>query len=266
MPVTIIPIEAAAALRSFRQFYEELFTIKRQLQAGDKKALLADHTPTPDVAPRRPDEEVLLAIRMRLRNAIAAQGFGGAVSPGAPAGVDPGYVMAAVADEALLHDVGWPGREGWYETPLEAVLYRSRIAGDRIFQAAEVLARPDSRDPNGVAMSILLALEMGFRGRYHAGDPRGEIPKVKQRLLRVIFGNTNPNAIPLGSLITGAAQPLIHHQPDRLPRLRPWGLAIAGLVVAYLLVSWLMWRTEVSYVLDTARSAVNTFQSLSKAP
>ncbi|HLW69700.1 MAG TPA: DotU family type IV/VI secretion system protein [Candidatus Binataceae bacterium] len=263
MPPTALPLEADAALRRFRQFYDELFAIKRILRDGDWMALLGHRA----AAPGRLEEEVLLAVRMRLRSAIAAQGFGGAVPPGASAGVDPGYVMAAIADEALLHGVlGWPGRDGWHETPLEAVLYRSRIAGDRIFQAAEALAKPQVRDPNGVAMSILLALEMGFRGRYHAGDPHGEIPRVKERLRRVIFDNTDPSAIAFGSLIAGAAEPLTHHAPDRLPRLRPWGLAIGGVVAAYLLISWLIWRTGVSYVLNTAHSAVSAFQSLPNGP
>ena len=263
MPSTALPIEADAALRRFRQFYDELFTVKQLLREGDWPALLG-YRPAD---PAHMEEEVLQAVRQRLRSAIAAQGFGGAVPQGAPAGVDPGYVMAAIADEALLHGVlAWPGRSRWHETPLEAVLYRSRIAGDLIFRAAEAVAKPQVHDPNGVAMSILLALEMGFRGRYHADDPHGEIPRVKERLLKVVFHNTDPGAITFGSLIAGAAEPLARHAPDRLPRLRPWGLAIGGVVTAYLLISWLIWRNQVSDVLRTAHTALKTFQSLPEGP
>jgi len=258
-----LPPEAEAALRHFRQFYEELFTIKQWLREGDWTALLG-HRPAD---PGQLEAEMLLAVRVRLRSAIAAQGFGGAASVGAPAGVDPGYVMAAIADETLLHGVvSWPGRNGWHETPLEAVLYRSRIAGDRMFQAAEAVAKPQVHDAQGLAISILLALEVGFRGRYHAGDPHNEIQRVKESLLKAIFRNTDPGAIGSDSLLAGGAEPLTYREAARLPQVRPWGLAIGGVVAAYLLISWLIWRSEVSYVLHATRTALGAFQSLPPEP
>ena len=260
---TALPNEAETALRRFRLFYDELFTVKQSLGQGDWTAVLGHRAADPGHL----DDALLVAVRLRLRNAIAAQGLGGAIPPDAPAGVDQGYVMAAVADDALLHgDMTWPGRAGWLETPLEAVLYRSRIAGDRVFQAAEALAKPQARDRNGLAMSILLALEMGFRGRYHAGDPHGEIPRLRRLLLRTLFPHTEPDALALDSVLAGAAEPLAQHAADRLPRLRPWGLAIGGVGVVYLLLSWMIWRSEVRYVLRDARTAVTAFQSPPAVP
>lgn len=243
-----IPVEAETALRQFRQFYQELFTVKRLLREGDWATLLSRRA-----AAGQMQEQVLLAVRLRLRSAIAAQGFGGPVAPGAPAGVDPGYVMAAVADATLLHDVAWPGRDGWAETPLEVVLYRSRIAGDRIFQAVEEIGERRTRNTDGVAMTILLAFEMGFRGRYRGFDDNGEIERVKEVLFERVFHAPYAMADGFDGLTVGAAEPLAGHQPAQLPRLRPWVLAIGGVTVAYLLVSWLIWWSEVNEIVHTAR-------------
>ena len=250
MPPPALPVEADAALRRFRQFYNELYTIKRRLLDGDEAALLGRRP-----AAGSPEEQLVLAVRQLLIGAIAAQGFGGAIAAGAPANVDPGYVMTAVADAMLLHDVAWRGRDGWSERPLEVVLYRSRIAGDRIFDAVQELARRRTPDADGVAMTILLAFEVGFRGRYRGSDDRGEIERLKARLFDLILHRSFTAFDDFDGLTAGAAEPLSGRDPVRLPQVRPWGLAIGGLVVGYLLVSWLLWWTQVGDIVDQAAVA-----------
>lgn len=257
MPASALILEADAALQRFRRFYGELATVKRLLSKEDWVSLLGGRAPDPAVK----DEAILHAVRLRLRNAIAAQGFGAPTHGNGR--IDAGYVMAAIADEELLHGMtGWAGYGSWREVPLEAVLYRSRIAGDRIFVTAEALTKPDAQDPHELAMTILLALEMGFRGRYYAGDPHGEIPRIKENLLRLLFYNQDPTTLEFDNLITGAPEPMTRRQPDRLPRVRPWGLAIGAVVVAYLLISWVIWRNQVSNVLDSARAAMQAVETL----
>jgi type VI secretion system protein ImpK len=256
MPPPILPMEAETALRRFRQFYEELFTVKRLLREGDWARLVGRRATAGST-----EDQVLLAVRMRLRTAISAQGFGSGVAHHAPAGVDPGYVWTAVADAALLHDVSWPGRDGWAETPLEVVLYRSRIAGDRIFEAVEALTRRNTPDPDGVAMTILLAFEMGFRGRYHGIDDDGEIDRLRTTLFGLVFHA--PPGIPrdFGGLTVGATESLDARGSVRLPSIRPWGLAIGGVAIGYLLVSGLIWWNQVDDIVGTARYAVELLSS-----
>ena len=255
MALLPLPDEAEAALRRFRQFYEQLFAIKHALREGDWAALVGGRPEGETV-----EMQVARSVQLRLRRAIAAQGFGGPVAAGAPAGVDPGYVMAAVADEALLHDVPWPGRDGWAETPLEQVLYRSRLAGDRIFQAISELTGRRAPDADGTAMTILLALELGFRGRYRASDVDvdaarrndGEIEREKSRLYMLIFRARYEGMEERADLLVGAQEPLATRAPVRLPRLRPWLAALGGIVAGYLVLSWLIWLREVSDVVDSA--------------
>jgi type VI secretion system protein ImpK len=166
--------------------------------------------------------------------------------------------MAAVADEVLLHEVAWPGLDRWAETPLEQILYKSRIAGDRIFQAIDALSTRRDPDPEGTAMTILLALELGFRGRYSGADDHGRIADDKQLLFALIFRARYAELGDMGDLLAGAAEPLAGYVPVRLPQLRPWSLAIVGAVACYLLVTLVVWLDQVGDVVDLARRIVAT--------
>ncbi len=255
----VLLADAATALRQFRAFYDELFTIKRLLAEDDLETLQNHRAGAGTRA-----EQMVSAVRMRLRGAIAAQGWGGPIAQAAPGGVDPGYVMAAIADAALLHDVTWAGRDLWAETPLEVVLYRSRIAGDRIFEAIEDICRRRPGEQDALAMTILLAFGLGFRGRYHDSADHGEIERLKAALFERVFQQRltaldEPNAEPgeaLASLIAGASEPLISAKPAHLPQLRPWIRAIGAVMFCYLLTSWLIWRISVGDILTDAAQAV----------
>jgi type VI secretion system protein ImpK len=262
MQPTILPDEADTALRRFRAFYEELFAIKQALREGDWLAVMGGRAMMGGAA----EDQVARAVQMRLRRAIAAQGFGGPIPAGALAGIDPGYVMATVADEALLHGVSWPGRPFWIDTPLEQVLYRSRIGGDRIFQAVEDLTSRQRPDPDGTAMTILLALELGFRGRYRTADADVErendaaIMRAKYRLFELIFRSRYLEDDKPVDLVVGATEPLGRRQPPRLPQLRPWLLAVSAVIAGYLALSWLIWIGEVAAIIDNAHHITAALQ------
>jgi type VI secretion system protein ImpK len=205
------------------------------------------------------------AIFARLYRAIAGQGFGlRGRDRGNGAPVDVGYVMAAVADEVLLHGPAWPGQETWSATLLEEALYGSRIAGERIFRTAhELLAGQLSRP--AAAVSVLLALMLGFRGRYHGTDDRGEITALKEGLFGVIFHLPYPVQIDFQNLLSeGATHPLDQASPRALPSLRPWLMAILLLVTAYIVLSDALWRDAVSPILSTSESIIHTSAELTQ--
>jgi type VI secretion system protein ImpK len=253
MPSLVLPAEVEAALRRYRVFYQELFTIKRLLRDSDWGAVLGKRA-----AAGALEDQLLHAVRQRLRNVLPMPALGGATPPD----VDPCYVCAAVADAALLQDLSWPGRDGWSETPLEVLLYRSRIAGDRIFQSIEDLARRRRPDTDGLAMTILLALETGFRGRFHGIDDGGEIERQKARLFELVFRMPPDAAVDIDSLTAGAADALTSSRSARLPELRPWALAILCVVMGYLVVSLAVWWDGVGSLVDKAASANEILQSL----
>jgi type VI secretion system protein ImpK len=252
MPPPALPAEADAALRRFRRFYGELSVVKQLLRESDWATLLGGRATGCDRA-----EPLFRAVQARLRRAIIAQG-----ATGPAGGIDPGYVMAAIADEALLYDIDWPGRELWAKTPLEAALYSSRRAGDQLSQAIERLAARGAADPapgaGGLAMTLLLALQMGFRGTTEPDS----IEKLKRQLYELVFRTRTTAGIDVDSLVAGAAAKLGGGRPTRPPRLLPWVAASFLVLTGYLAVSWLVWWSQVSDVVDTARRLTGTLRGL----
>jgi type VI secretion system protein ImpK len=254
--------EALGAVQQFRTFYRDLFDIKQCIEAQRWNELVV--SPSPDGV-SLPSEATPRAVFARLYRAITGQGFGSRGrerGDGAP--VDVGYVMAAVADEVLLHGPAWPGQETWSATLLEEALYGTKIAGERIFRTAhELLAGQLSR--SAVAVSVLLALMLGFRGRYHGTDDRGEIAALKGRLFGVLFHLPYPVDIDFQTLLSeGAARPLGQASVRALPSLRPWLMAILLLVVGYIVLSDVLWRDAVSPILSTSESIIHTSAELPK--
>ena len=251
-----LPPEALGAVQHFRTFYHDLFDIKQCIESQRWSDLSA--LPSPDSI-SLPTGTTARAIFARLYRVIAGQGFGlRGRERGNGAPVDVGYVMAAVADEVLLHGPAWPGQETWSATLLEEALYGSRIAGERIFRTAhDLLAGQASRA--AIAVSVLLALMLGFRGRYHGIDDRGEIAALKERLFGMIFHLPYPVEIDFQSLLSeGATRPLDQPSLRRLPLLRPWLLAILLLIAVYIVASDALWRAAVSPILSTSESIIHT--------
>jgi type VI secretion system protein ImpK len=254
--------EALGAMQQFRTFYRDLFEIKECI-AAQRWNDLSGSLPGEGAVPAA--GVVARAIFARLYRTIVSQGYGVRGRDrgnGAPA--DIGYVMTAIADEALLHGPAWPGQETWPATLLEEALYGSRIAGERIFRMAHELAAGQSSKP-ALAISILLGFVLGFRGRYHGIDDRGEIAALKDRLFGVIFHLPYPDQIDFHALLsTGAPHPLNRASLRALPPLRPWTLAILLLLVGYLALSQALWQGAVSPILAVADHIIHDSAELGR--
>lgn len=96
------------------------------------------------------------------------------------------YVMVAVADEMFL-DLNWADREAWGDHLLEEQLVGSQAAGDLLFVRLEQLLALNGPVYEDLAKVYLTALALGFRGRYRAGDPHGELEVFRRRLYAYIF-------------------------------------------------------------------------------
>ena len=105
-------------------------------------------------------------------------------------------------------------------------------------------------------MTILLALEMGFRGRFHGNDDHGEIERLRGRLFELVFHAASPEDF--GGLTAGAVDALGANLSARLPNVRPWRLAISGVAAGYLLLSGLIWWHQVADIVDRARDAAGS--------
>ena len=248
-PFALGPQEELAA-EQFRAFYAQLVGIRDAINAAVVPAPAAEGDAAAAGLGRQPTVDT---VRGQLARALVEFGYrpDAAETLGM---VDPGYVMAAVADEVLLVQCpNWAGQAVWIDEPLEFRLYGSRLAGDRVFEALDDLIGRERADPR-TAMVILLALLAGFRGRFEGRSDHGEIWRRQQALYELVSrqpyvaDDPAPYNLPDVSGMTLTGESL---RP--LPRLWPWVLALAAVLLAYLPVSHLVWWLRAEQVYQDAQ-------------
>ena len=252
-------------LARFRAFHVEVATLRGQLQAGaddaahpspargragapmdgiegDEEGEEAGAAAPPSAGPRGMAEAVSQHLADRLRqDSLAAARVGGAY--GARLFQEAQYLMAALADEILLHELDWLGRQAWSAVLLESRLFRTHKAGDQVFRAIDELLEGRSRIHGELAMIYLLALKLGFRGRYRHEEDETEVDRYRERLFRFI-ANRAPN---LGDrtrrFFPEPYRNRLGDSPVRhLPHLRRWLMASAAALTVYVALSHLLWH------------------------
>ncbi|MBU1333165.1 MAG: DotU/TssL family secretion system protein [Gammaproteobacteria bacterium] len=152
------------------------------------------------------------------------------------------YSFVALLDERLLFD-DWAGRLAWQARPLEARLYGSRNAGERLPKAIRSLLKaraPASRDLANVYLQCLM---LGFYGALRG--ERGQA--IHERWRQALFTFAWQREPAMAGVLTSLARPT-RAEPLRLPLRRALpdgvrlGLAICGLVLLLSAVGHLMWR------------------------
>lgn len=156
------------------------------------------------------------------------------------------YVMAALADEIFLH-LDWGGREAWNSNILEAKLFRSHRAGEQVFERLEVLLTERNPLHQNLAEVYLMALGLGFQGRYRgAVDGPARLDRYRLRLFDFIYDD-EPELPREGALLfpQAYANTLDKGIPARMPNLRPWLLSFLVLALIWVVASIPLWRNLV---------------------
>lgn len=160
------------------------------------------------------------------------------------------YVMAALADEVFLH-LDWPGRGRWKDDLLETRLFGTYSAGEKLFRDLDKLLAGGDRVQAEIALIYLLALSLGFRGKYRGAKHGPRLADYRKQLYAYIYQRRPDLADQTRRL---AAQAYDHTQMDAVPRMLPsparwfWGLGAA--VVAYIIVGHLLWADAVAPLLE----------------
>lgn len=154
---------------------------------------------------------------------------------------DSRYLKAALADELLLHTV-WPGQACWTEYLLESALFRSNIAGDRIFEQIEQVLRDREPSRRGLARLFLYALAMGYEGRYRGTQSEARLREYRAELFEFVF-QRRPDLDSLDRVIAPRAYVnlLAHFSPRRLVTFSRWSLMFILAVAALLAASEIAW-------------------------
>ncbi|MES3002150.1 MAG: DotU family type IV/VI secretion system protein [Pseudomonadota bacterium] len=171
---------------------------------------------------------------------------------------DARYLKAALADEMLLNS-DWIGRETWTSHLLEASLFRTSVAGDRVFERIEDVL--SSREPSrrDIARLYLFALALGYQGRYRGTNESGKLAGLREELFQFVY--QRPAELSGRDRVLSDrpyASTLSHIAPRKLPTLSRWTVGFILSLVALLAISEMLWVWQswpVRQVLQTGRIA-----------
>jgi type VI secretion system protein ImpK len=227
-------------LGKFREFYSELLELKHMVVSG--AWVYPEEEPTEEEgAARGREANVVFQKLLTLfeSQALEAGIRGGEV--GATFYKDAQYIMAALADETFLN-IEWEGKAQWKSNLLESRLFGTHVAGELFYRKLEKLL--SERDPvfAEIGALYLLALSLGFRGKYRGVDDGGKLDYYRDQLFSFIF-RTKPD---LGSYTRRLFPDTYSHTLDEgevrlLPHAKRWIAVLAAIVLAFLLLSHLTW-------------------------
>lgn len=169
------------------------------------------------------------------------------------------YLKAALADEVLLHR-DWVGRRAWGRHLLEASLFRSGVAGDRIFTEIERVLSEREPAQRPLARLYLFALALGFLGRLRGQRDQTQLQSLRIELFQFVYQRQPAPSERQRPLSPQAyAFTLSHLAPKRQKALSRvvliWSLVMLGLLVVSELL-WLQstWALRQPTLSDTANA------------
>tara|TARA_R110002110_G_scaffold175266_4_gene378748 strand:+ start:3115 stop:3900 length:786 start_codon:yes stop_codon:yes gene_type:complete len=226
-------------LSHFHDFYAEIMRLKTMIHSG--AWVFAPDGEMPDgEGDARSSNAVAARISAVIEKQLAeAERTGGDYGSGFYR--EAQFVMAALADEVFL-TMDWDGRESWQSNLVETRLFGTHAAGQVFFDKLERLL--DSRDPahSEVGVLYLLALALGFRGKYRGQEDDGAIDRYKRKLFTFV-ARREPD------LYRSARRlfPLTYaHTLDQgknrlLPSAMKWWLLAGGILLALLVLQHFIW-------------------------
>jgi type VI secretion system protein ImpK len=216
-------------VRQFRHFYEELERIWQSAPPCSSTA-----------------EAVVLArqVSRQLENLIEMQTLEyrqGSSRFAQQAAQDARYLKAALADEVLLRQ-DWPGRQIWSQHLLEASMFRSSVAGEKVFDDIKQLLRAREPAQRTLAQLYLFTLALGFQGQYRGQNAQDLLTSLRKELFQFVFQRQADLA---GRDRVLSPQPyantLSNIAPKRMAPVSRWKLFFLGSVIALLAISELLW-------------------------
>jgi type VI secretion system protein ImpK len=228
---------ASLLLSQFREFYSELINLKKLIRGGATFGAMG----TPE---KTEGDRAAVAVADRLAAVMEQQsmlaGRRGSDYTGFYRQAE--YVMAALADEILLHHLNWSGKQAWNNHLIEYRLFKTRIAGEEFFTRLDRLLQ--TRDPmyKDLATVYLLAIMLGFRGKYWGSHDQVKIDSYRRQLFTFIFHGQPGLKLETKKLFPEAYLHTVEEGAGRkVPQVKIWYVLLAGLIIVYLVVARSIW-------------------------
>lgn len=168
------------------------------------------------------------------------------------------YVMVALADDAFLHvRADWPGRTAWLNNLLEKQIFGTQRAGVAFFDEIDQLLASRDKSKEEVAMAYLIALLLGFKGRFR-GHEEDQIVSYRERLAYFVGLGQSGAMDPNKPAFPDAYEHTITNEPkEKMPTAKMWQLLFVLIVIAYFGLGHLIWFGQTSEVRTVTNEVVN---------
>lgn len=225
-------------LQSFQAFYYELLRQKEKaLRMSEPDSIFSEKA--------EDDMSLVGNIQKKMRYLFEEQESKASRSVGrfgASQFKDAQYIMAALTDEVFL-TLNWPGAKQWQKSLLEAQLFQTQIAGELFFKKLDALLEANEPSKGELALLYLLALSLGFRGKYRDLDDGAKIKWYLEQLYTII--NHKPAHLFRPGrpyLMDQCYDYTLTEAPGRgLPDLRVWSICIISILTIYVFVTYVVW-------------------------
>jgi type VI secretion system protein ImpK len=221
-------------LDAFTVFFTAMSQARRQLLSGSAEASSGSGAD----------------VRQQLLTLLKAQGEAARKAEAAESYAEVQYLSAVFADEVFL-DLVWPGRAAWAAEPLEQTLFGTHSGKDEVFEHLDALLARGVGTDLDLAKTYLLALSLGFRGRYRGGEEASHLTAYREQLYRGIYG-TAPGTLPGSGRLFPEAYLSTASQGARrkLPALRGWVALFLSALVLYGIYSYALWERATAEISD----------------
>jgi type VI secretion system protein ImpK len=249
-------------IRYFEDFYCEVIRHKENIlgegnkdegnKTGKKKS---KPSPATDFSPTTP-ETVLNCLEQLLKTqAIDAARFGGEFA--SKFYNEAQFMMAALADEVFLH-LDWAGKSYWENHLLESRLYNTHNAGQLFFEKIDSFLKDRDPSQTDIATLYLLALGLGFKGKFRGIDDQGAIARYRNELHLFIHHRDPELFQPQAQLFPEAyTHTLEDGEIVYLNDFRPWVAGFAAALTFMLFTSYGVWYSATGEIRASVNNILN---------
>ncbi|MDR0744511.1 MAG: DotU family type IV/VI secretion system protein [Holosporales bacterium] len=193
--------------------------------------------------------EVML-IRSRITNKLAE---------------DAKYIMTVLTDEIFIN-LRWEGSKLWRFSLLEKQIFQSEVAGDKFFIMLDEIMANMNAISEELAFLYLMALSLGFKGRYR--DTENSIEHIswyKERLYSLLHDKPSRLYYPGRHYLIGSCYEHTYTESNNsiLPDIRFWTLCTIAIISLYIVISYFVWYSITSDVSDILR---NIYEQTKQGP
>jgi type VI secretion system protein ImpK len=235
--------ESSFIIKYFEDFYTEVIRFKKLLLGHTTLTGEEDQDVIPAEVPS-PERIITQLVEMLNNQAKDAARYGGEFAE--KYYTEAQFVMAALADETFLH-MAWSGKQYWENNLVESRLYNTHLSGETFFQRMDAFLKLRDPSRSDIAMIYLLALGLGFKGKYRNPADQGKLESYRRELY--IFINHRDPML-LSTTVHLFPDTYLHTlsegNVEYLNDLRPWVIIFLAVFATMLIISLAVWQINTS--------------------